>query len=471
MERSYIIGSLKRNPIKYASFYTPQDDDEINYYAYIYCALYHNHLEKNIKYHDKAFYKYLLNNKCQYINDPYNTSDPRHIKNIPINILDKELCYLFLAKDPKNIQYLPDTIIDFEMCIYVINTKVCVIQHIPKNFLTYELYLLAMNNNYMSIYHIPKEFITREMCYFIRSSDHIPKEILDYDLCLHLVKKSYIIDSIPEEFRTYEMWVQSIKHHGSHIRYYPGKINYELCNIAINNNHFALDDIPKVMRTYELCYNSVRIDGETMKYVPKKLITKEMCIMVSKQDMMESPYSLIPEKYIDEDILINIAKSSLYGFIGIHKKHLTEKICLEAAISNPYIIQFIPDEFHNSNFYCDILKKNHLALHQIKEWGKIPIDSTTYKTAFNNEKFTSINLIPINWDFLGDENKANYIIQHKNILSNRCFTKFLFRYSKVVNTYLKKKILNKYYKISPFSFLDECHRGFVVLNIFLFIKN
>jgi hypothetical protein len=260
-----------------------------------------------------------------------------YLANIPEKYRTKEICELSLYNTPDQVildivlKSLQDTLNKeetFQLCKNSLNINGLNIKHVPEEYKTnIELLTLAVKNKGTVIEKfVPEELITKELC----------------ELALETFSTTDIIQSFPEQYRTYEMY-----------------------KLAMKNNSFPLNEIPKKHKTKEMYEIAVRSKGRNIKYVPIEYTSKEMYI-----DSLHSSHGF-SIKYIpfSEELYTLAIEINKYIVNYIPRKFFDKFPNLyDVIFQNGLIGNFeVPEFLESQEFYNDIVQKKKYTLEFVPE--------------------------------------------------------------------------------------------------------
>ena len=134
-----------------------------------------------------------------------------------------------------------------------------------------------------------------------------------------------------------------------YLQYIPKKYHTaSMIATALEKNGSLLKDVDDELKTPELCEIAVGNDIMAVQYVPKSMFSIDLASKalegaISKSnELLYDPFSLIPEKYLDDNLILNF-------YERYHKKpeiilvHLLSTESLISAIKiNRNIYKYIP---------------------------------------------------------------------------------------------------------------------------------
>ena len=243
---------------------------------------------------------------------------------IPDELRTKELLELAFVKYPQCIELFPDEYKTENLCLQAVNSDGELLKSVPETLRTYDIcYAAAIHG--AGIENIPEDLIDKKMALAIIESgkfsvhDTIPllfAKVPDSEVYLAAVKKKgESLMYVPEESKTYEMCVAAMHSTLSAVSYIPDDMfTDEIRSVYAKNwvPWIGKMDIPEKHQTSQMWLESfsrhVCCVHYVLRQVPEGLLNQEMCdVMVRNSYPM---YREIPEKFISEDMIIYMAKTT-----------------------------------------------------------------------------------------------------------------------------------------------------------------
>ena len=220
-----------------------------------------------------------------------------------------------------------------------------------------------------------------ELCKIALTNDGTVLELIDEEnrtlkLCKVAITNGSKLASVPEKFRTYEIYKLAVTNDGLILGLVPEKHRIEeLCKVAVTNNGWAIKFVPLEYQTAEICKIAVTNDGSALQFIDQKNRTFEVCKIaitnganladvpvkfrtfeLCKIALLKNPTLIgqVPLDQIDRaqaEQLIRHAiskRSYLLGYIPLHFRTL--EICEFAVDRGIDAIAHVPKEILNINF-------------------------------------------------------------------------------------------------------------------------
>lgn len=200
---------------------------------------------------------------------------------------------------------IPSHYMTHAMALKIIRNNPRLISELPEKIKDYSIYKLAVSYDGQLLYHVPPAFKNRIVCETAvrqnEASIHaVPRHHQDEDMWSLTVSHNPspdMFNNVPEEFRSYGLYVKAVQNNGNALAYVPADMkDYALCLLAVRQNGMALQHVPDNMVTEHLTEVAVQNDGRSIQFV--------------------------------------------------HESKHTYKLYLDAVMSNPDAIAYIPEKFH-----------------------------------------------------------------------------------------------------------------------------
>ncbi|MDR2583667.1 MAG: DUF4116 domain-containing protein [Fibromonadaceae bacterium] len=173
----------------------------------------------------------------------------------------------------------------------------------------------------------------------------------------------WLIQFIPEAFRTEEICCNAIKNCGIMLEYVPEKFKTkELCTEATEQYGCALEFVPKEFKTEEFCRKAVEQDGCALEFVPEEFKTEELCVKAVKQNGWALKY--VPEKFKTQELCAEATEHYGCALEFVPKEFKTKELCLEAVKNSPFAIKDVPKRLKTVELYIEVVKSKR------KWWGE-----------------------------------------------------------------------------------------------------
>ena len=148
------------------------------------------------------------------------------IKEIPINMLDYEICLAAVRYDNNNFIYVPKQFISYEMCYLAVEESPYSLKEVPREYMTEELLLKAIEERDNAFSYIPKDLLTEKICLqaILVGSTHtiigeIPEDMVTEEMVNKVTEKKFrSLKGIPERFITEEMLIQVAQNSPEYLR-------------------------------------------------------------------------------------------------------------------------------------------------------------------------------------------------------------------------------------------------------------
>lgn len=91
----------------------------------------------------------------------------------------------------------------------------------------------------------------------------------------------YVLKTIPDQYKTYELYLAVVKKTGIALRFVPEHLrDYQMCLQAVLSNEWALEYVPKENNASyrRICLEAVQKTGYVLKLVPTEFRDKKMCM-------------------------------------------------------------------------------------------------------------------------------------------------------------------------------------------------
>lgn len=196
-------------------------------------------------------------------------------------------------------------------------------------------------------------------------------ELITYSDCMLAVQyKSNIIVSIPNEYKTDEMYKRLFDVTPRILKYIDNP-SAELCEYAIEKQPTAIKDIKEVsVLGFETLEKIVKSNWRNLKYVPENRITPTLCECAYASSWKAFQY--FPDKYKTAEICVECVKKNwtMLEFVPDHLK--TEEICLLAVEKNYEALSFVPRSILSDELCAKCIKKNWASIRLIPNEFKTP---------------------------------------------------------------------------------------------------
>lgn len=298
------------------------------------------------------------------------------INDIPQDMLTEKICFLLIElTDGYILEFIPLKAKTLDMCLQAINKNVYNIKHYPKNLITFDLCVDLIKRK--------KNIFSNEIDIIMQ---HIPTEFKTDKLWDILAEEGYL-EFIPEDKRTIDLCLISIKKSVLSAPFIPNKILYDDLTEEINDVSkmicleiikYSLSYIPLKIRKSEfgkiLCLESVKIKSYNLDHVPLEILTEEIIIEAiythyRKQDageVLTYIKNISPNgEWFTEEVCLALI-DTYYGLIHIPEEKRTFKICLFAVKKRGKDIELIPDEFKKDKEKMMVLYTNMAENGQIQ---------------------------------------------------------------------------------------------------------
>ena len=155
---------------------------------------------------------------------------------------------------------------------------------------------------------------------------------------------------VSKRIQTPEMVQLAIENDGTAIKSVSKKlITEDLCKAAVMQNGLALYYIPDEFITKEIIKLAVAQSGTAISIVPKSKITKSLAkiavcqtIKLKGYGYYQYPISYIPNRFIDEQLVIESIKNSSCSLKDIPKEFIPKDILLLAVTGDGEALEFVP---------------------------------------------------------------------------------------------------------------------------------
>jgi hypothetical protein len=262
-----------------------------------------------------------------------------------------------MKADGAGLRFVPKDLITPELCLEAVkhtkpgfnSTFYSALNYIPKELRTEEIYFEATKLGYR-IDHIPAEFRSERVCF----------EVIKFDARAIFLE---IPDGIPEEHKTYKLYLEAVKQYGSILKIAPKEfITPEMCLEAVKmNTHSnsmiiaqsgdAIIFIPDELKTPEICMIAVKLGGNLLSRVPEKLRTYEICMAAVNSKPGSGVIRDVPKNILTDEMCFIAVKHTGEIINDVPEKFLTYNLYLEAAKTEPFVIKWMPEE-HKTKELC-----------------------------------------------------------------------------------------------------------------------
>lgn len=305
--------------------------------------------------------------------------DGNSVMYLPKNILEnKSLCSIYIEAIKQNayvISNVPDFVkneISDDLWLEIVCKQGNLLEYVPENIVDKNIYknicINAVKNNGYAIRYVPQSLLLSEYNFYLeavkqewKTITFIPFDKITEDICLEIIRqnKSFSLTDIkyiPENVRTYLIYLELVKQNGLLLQFVPLNImSNEIMNMAVKQNGLSLRYIPEDMKNQVLCLEAVKQDGYSLMYVPSKHRTKEICLESVKQygcSILEVPLDIISEEICLEAVKQNglalyyISQFTFDWFMTKRKEQIYSKqVCSEAIKQNSKAIEYVPSKF------------------------------------------------------------------------------------------------------------------------------
>jgi hypothetical protein len=175
----------------------------------------------------------------------------------------------------------------------------------------------------------------------------VPEEFRTYEICeLAMRGKQGSLKEVPLKFRDYRMCNIAVNANGANLHYVPDELkDQRMCDIAVNDHTGAYDAVPDKYKTPEMALKVAREDWEMFEYIPEKDLTYEICLIAVKN----AGYLLekVPIKFRDYKLCFTAVKRDGWAIKFVPGQHLNYELCLEAVKAYPKAINDVPEHFRD----------------------------------------------------------------------------------------------------------------------------
>lgn len=212
----------------------------------------------------------------------------------------------------------------------------------------------------------------------------VPEEFRTYEICeLAMRGKRGSLKEVPLKFRDYRMCNIAVNANGANLHYVPDELkDQRMCDIAVNDHTGAYDAVPDKYKTPEMALKVAREDWEMFEYIPEKDLTYEICLIAVKK----AGYLLekVPIKFRDYKLCFTAVKRDGWAIKFVPGQHLNYELCLEAVKAYPKAINDVPEHFRDR-----IKKESGIAPDRFEV-----NESSKRKTRLREEEEPYIQVIP-----------------------------------------------------------------------------
>ena len=332
--------------------------------------------------------------------------------------IDQELCDIAFEQNPDAIRFIPERYISVEQCYIALRYKSYNFKDVPKKFISSKMCMKAIECNGVLLEFVPEGLVNKEMCITAVKNNGIAiqfvdDQFMDQEICDIAIKESMdAFPFIPPRFMNKALCTDAFNYNTDYLQYIPKKYHTaSMIATALEKNGSLLKDVDDELKTPELCEIAVGNDIMAVQYVPKSMFSIDLASKalegaISKSnELLYDPFSLIPEKYLDDNLILNF-------YERYHKKpeiipvHLLSTESLISAIKiNRNIYKYIPRQRQSKELKSALLSTGNRAIDMI---NRNSMNDELYYEAFkyDHEAIMSIprNHITIEmWCiFLGD---------------------------------------------------------------------
>lgn len=367
------------------------------------------------------------------------------LKQIPTSLKTQKLCIEAIKNNGSEILYMPEEMITSDMKLSAVKNGGALVAYkylsdkeIDDNI---DMFLDAINNN-VELYVkkiIAKDIDVNNLIYF-------PEKFLTEKLCMELVKNGYDLYYLPKEFRTPEIYMESVKANGINIIKVPKEMRTLEMNIeavkhggvraiddmsdeevnahldmfieAINNKQdfddkrvptqfwiehkellyqyleyrpYGIASIDEQLINEDLLYKALEKTPNAMTFISPKVCKDNISRRII--DLLINKGITLPlelkDKLNDDDIK-KAFQNNASNFRLLPKKELTEEVCIEVIKQHPSNIQEVPKEVRTTEMYMIALKSNEeIELRTARELHGINI--TKKRDMYNSKVGYQIN--------------------------------------------------------------------------------
>ena len=247
------------------------------------------------------------------------------LADIPQNERCETLSRVALCYDKEAWAYIPDEFKSLEVIAKWISVgqsrTVGMHYNLPESFKSVEFHLHLLNLKPSTARNYPKVFEDVLEKLSDKQLDDVlelaptlivllAKEKLTAERCTAaLTKHYYLIEDIPEEFKTESLYRTLLTCRAMNLEDIPKeRVNNELIELAVKHMSLegpALKDVPEKLITRELCEKVVSDDGTNIAYVPDKYKTLDLCLSALDGGefmgfQLNSIFNAIPEALVKE---------------------------------------------------------------------------------------------------------------------------------------------------------------------------
>lgn len=203
----------------------------------------------------------LLDGKYAYQNSEKN------FKLIPKTVMDDDFYMKMVQGSYRLFEYIPEKDRNYDLCMEYVKLGGD-LREIPKELLTREMCMMAVAKNGLYIGYVPKEYLDEELCMVAlrknrNAIERIPREMINEEMCKEYISTARYLAS------WYEKLPQDL-------------LTQEMCLEMIKRDPVSMHCIPEKFRTEEICLICLADNPHQMKYVPSHLRTKEFYIKAKK---------------------------------------------------------------------------------------------------------------------------------------------------------------------------------------------
>lgn len=272
------------------------------------------------------------------------SSDDVQLWAIPIQFLTPKLCEIAVGKCGINLEYVPEEFKCKNLYELACKSFGLALNIVPLDFHTYDMYLSAVNNTGTALSYIPESNQTVELCEIAVKNCgsallYCADKFKTRQLCRNAVKSknihSNILNFIPPDFKTEEMYDDLVTSSGAHFKYLPidqrtrARCELSFKNLDKGGRCIFLNEYPEQWVTYEMCMHFFKVKScdTYVNFIPETHRCQELYDTLIKHN--KNPHVVLdfmPEKYVTDEFLTHVLNNPYFHMCYLPDKYLNRMI-------------------------------------------------------------------------------------------------------------------------------------------------
>lgn len=282
------------------------------------------------------------------------------LSNIPLSVIDAELCDIAVKANWRNYQYVPHHLMTKDLFLDLIVTRSL---PVPHHLQTKDIYIEAIKRNHRMTQYIPQSVIDYELATILVNETEcgiifVPTHLIDLDL-IKMALEDTPLNLIP--IKTREVCLEALKAAPTNFIHIPQEIiDYDFLVQAAKIEH-VFTFFPNSLITRELALIAIQSNPssfQVFQHIPDTLKDVDLCLSA-----LMSKYPLKWMPYTDEAFRIEAVKIDPKNLSMIERP--TRTLCLEAVRINGIALQYVPLEMRDEEICQLAIQSNPLAIKNV----------------------------------------------------------------------------------------------------------